>query len=461
MVVAVFLTANFSCKKDFLNVVDKTVLLKEGYVKDLETTGHFLNGIYLDLAVYCFSSNYAGHAEFTGDNFKPTGQHYLVLYNWEYTPVNEGHSFGNFKVLWNMYYNVIRNCSFVIEKANEFRDQNPSEANDFKGQALAIRALLHFYLVNMFAQSYNFTPDASHLGVPLIRTSDTQVPVSRQKVSEVYAGILEDIQQALEILPRTVNTRMLMNYQAAQALLARIYLFKEDYANSKNAATQVLNEVPLMISGYPDKLYATEESEALFRLPPGGDVGLFPTYIGREARRSTPRLLATNDIAQLLLADPNDKRKIWVTQIPMGWRVTKFPRSAAGGLSTLPDSDYFQTIFRSTEMALTAAESYSKLNMYDSARYFIDLIRLRANPTLSNISATGAALLDSIYIERRKELCFDGLRMFDLQRWKKDVYRMDALTPQVQHLPYPNNKAIAPIPQQDIDLSGLVQNPGY
>ncbi len=147
----------------------------------------------------------------------------------------------------------------------------------------------------------------------------------------------------------------------------------------------------------------------------------------------------------------NDKRSSWVAAIsssPVTWRITKFPISAAGGLFPIKRGDYYQTIFRSSEMYLTAAECYAKLNMEDSARFFIDAIRKRANPTIKDITASGASLIDSIYKERRKELCFDGgLRMYDLLRWKRPVNRMDALNPNVKNLPYPSNKAIAPIPK--------------
>ena len=113
-------------------------------------------------------------------------------------------------------------------------------------------------------------------------------------------------------------------------------------------------------------------------------------------------------------------------------------------------------------MYLTAAEAYAKVNREDSAKYFLDAIRMRANSSASPTTATGNALLDIIYTERRKELAFEGLRMFDLLRWKKGVARSaDVTNGAPLSLPYPSNKAIAPIPPGDIKIGGLQQNPGY
>jgi hypothetical protein len=112
-------------------------------------------------------------------------------------------------------------------------------------------------------------------------------------------------------------------------------------------------------------------------------------------------------------------------------------------------------------MYLTTAESYARLNNEDSARYFLNEIRTRANIPIVTSSVTGTTLMDTIYQERRREFAFEGLRMFDLLRLKKGVNRSDAWGSSVQTLPYPSDKAIAPLPQNDVKVAGLSQNIGY
>jgi hypothetical protein len=463
-IVLVIFSSQTACKKDFLEVVDKTVLLKEGYVIDLETTGQFLNGTYVDIGAYYINGSYLPYPEIMADNMKPAKiKTFSSAYNWDFSSVSKEEP-GDPVIMWRRLYNIIRNCSFIINKADEYHEQNPEVANNLKGQALAIRAMMHFTLVNIFAQSYNYSSDASHPGIPYIETSDLEPAVYRKTVSEVYSAMINDLTNALQLLPTAVMSKDLMNYQAAKALLSRIYLFKSDYAKSKDLAVQVLKDVPLMTNNYPANLYTTNDTEALFWMAPGASAtdNYYAVFTGYYSTKTGGEFfyVATNDIAQLLQEDPNDKRKNWVKKVSLDWYINKFPTGITKKFP-IADGDYYQTLFRSSEMCLNAAETYAKLNMEDSARYYIDAIRKRANPTLSSINAQGTALLDSIYKERRKEMAFDGFRMFDLQRWKIGVNRLDASSPNVQNLPYPSDKAIAALPKQDVELSGLPQNPGY
>jgi hypothetical protein len=170
---------------------------------------------------------------------------------------------------------------------------------------------------------------------------------------------------------------------------------------------------------------------------------------------------ATSDIATILKSNSNDIRNTWVSPSGSNWKVSKFPSGVAGGLAYDPLVDYYVPVIRSSEMFLAAAEACAKTNDVATAQLYLNAIRKRADSTTPDITPTGTALLDSIYKERRKELCFEGFRMWDLQRWKLGVQRTDVLPSYQTILPYPSNKAIAPIPGQDVKLMGLQQNPSY
>lgn len=453
-----------SCKKDFLEVIDTTVLLKQGYVVDLETTSHYMNGVYLDFANH-LSGTYMPYPEVMADNMKPRrSSYFLKAYSWSFTNT-QGGGFGDPLEMWTLYYKLIRSCSFVIEKANQYKGQNEIKAAELQGQAYAIRAIAHFALVNIFAQPYKYTNDGSHPGVPYIKDSDIETKITRNTVAEVYDNIVSDLTQAMELLPKVVNSRTVMNYNAVRAYLGRVYLFKENFVAAKDIAKEVLADVPMMVNGYPGKLYTNEDSESLFNMPPGASsvdnyYAIFTGYYSSPSVGGDFALLATDDIAKLLRENLNDKRSAWVILASQGWLIKKFPTKVTGTF-VVADGDYYQSLIRSSEMCLTAAECFAKMNNEDSARFYINKIRQRANPALGDINATGNALLDSIYKERRKEMCFDGLRMFDLMRWKQGVNRIDATNPNAKTLPYPSDKAIAALPKQDVELSGLPQNAGY
>lgn len=465
IILVTFIIILTSCKKSFLEVADKSAVTRQDYVVDLKTTGDFLNGIYIMLANNLYSQSYNQiYPEIVADNIKPntsTSRYLNAHYYW--SQVNDPiESNVNMNDIWITGYQIIRACSFAIEKAKEFRSQDPAKADDFVGQSLTIRSYVHFLLVNTFAQSFNFTVNASHPGIPYVTTHDWTVPVTkRETVAEVYNGIISDLNEAKQLLsPNSTNPR-LMNRNAAKGLLARVYLFKEDFAGAKNLAREVSDLVPIMTSDYPANLFTDRETEALFQLHPAeyGVNATFSTNFQGRYFASPRRFLATGDIGTLLTQDPLDARKIWVTASSGNWRIAKYPQGVIPGFS-VPSASYYQTLIRSSEMYLIAAECYANLNN-DSARYYLDAIRQRANPAALPSTATGADLLDSIYVERRKELAFEGLRMFDLLRWKKGVNRTDAWNSGLKILPYPSSKAIAPIPYREIELSGLQQNPSY
>src|SRR5690606_39529769 len=69
---------------------------------------------------------------------------------------------------WTGAYATINTANLFLEGMEANKDKiTPEKAEHYEGEALFIRALTHFYLVNLFGQPYNFTPDASHLGVQI------------------------------------------------------------------------------------------------------------------------------------------------------------------------------------------------------------------------------------------------------------------------------------------------------
>lgn len=471
-IILVFLIYS-SCKKVFLDVPTKTRLTLQEHVKDLPTMSEFLNGVYYTLSTYFFEGAGQIYPDLISDNIKPEASAFEYMksyYLWRQDAQSPDGS--NLNDHWSTGYRIIRSCSFVISNTEEYRNENPAKADDLIGQAYALRALTHFILVNEFAQSYSFTPNASHPGIPYITFFDWNEPIKgRNTVAEVYTQLISDLTNSIQLLPAAVTSTLYMNRLAAKSLLARVYLFKEDYSKAKDLAVEVSTEKPIMYTGYPSKLFTLEETEALFQIPPseeglsmpgptGSYQGTYSTfYQGGYLRDPVLFYVPTADIATLLKQNPSDLRNSWIGSGTPD-TITKYPGDVVPGFSYAFTS-YYPTILRSSEMYLTAAEAYVKLGDDVKARSYINEIRTRANIAILDESITGTALFDSICIERRKELAFEGLRMFDLLRWKKSVVRQDALDVSAQILLYPSDKAIAPIPILDVTVTGLQQNPGY
>ncbi|PWV51932.1 RagB/SusD family nutrient uptake outer membrane protein [Chitinophaga sp. S165] len=458
-----------SCTKKFLDDQNITgTLIREEYVTDLKTTGEYLNGVYATMSTSMFDAANTIYPDLIADNTKPiagaSGTTPMQFqYNWDQQPDNsQSTSFNvnNCNGLSYGCYQVIRGSNFVIQAADRYQQQDIARADDLKGQALAIRAYAHFTLLNVFAQPYGFTPDASHPGIVLIRTWNwTDNAGQRNTVAECYQSIIDDLTEAIAILTPTSNN-LTFNQKSAKSLLARVYLYKNDFLNAKNLSVEVIHAVPLMTAGYPENLFKFEDTEAILQLPPAGFANQYLTNFASLYFKSFARFTATNDIADLLTEDPEDKRKAWISGDFDQWTITKFPEGVTPGLD-FPEQSYLQPVIRSSEMYLTAAEAYHQLNNQDSAVYYLDAIRFRANPNTSATTATGNDLKVLIYKERRKELAFEGLRIFDLLRWKQSIIRKDALPGSPKELPYPSSHAIAPISLLDIDSYSISQNPEY
>ena len=113
-------------------------------------------------------------------------------------------------------------------------------------------------------------------------------------------------------------------------------------------------------------------------------------------------------------------------------------------------------IIRYADVLLMAAEAFNKSTAPNDtkAQTYLNLVRRRAfGDNLHDISATGAALYQAILNERRLELAMEGDRFFDLVRTGQAASKITGFVA--------GKHEVFPIPQAEIDISGLAQNPGY
>ena len=105
---------------------------------------------------------------------------------------------------------------------------------------------------------------------------------------------------------------------------------------------------------------------------------------------------------------------------------------------------------------LMAAEAFNKSANDGKAQTYLNLVRRRAfGDNAHDINFTGTALYDAILTERRLELAMEGERFFDLVRTGKAA---SVLGP----LGFVAGKhELFPIPETEVSVSGLTQNPGY
>ena len=132
-----------------------------------------------------------------------------------------------------------------------------------------------------------------------------------------------------------------------------------------------------------------------------------------------------------------------------------------GETSGQPELNYDnnQRIIRYADVLLMAAEALNKSAAPNDAlaQTYLNKVRRRAfqvTDASKDVTATGTALYTAILNERRLELGMEGERFFDLVRTGQAA---TVLAPLFKT----GKNELFPIPQQEITVSGLTQNPGY
>ncbi|MCC8172895.1 MAG: RagB/SusD family nutrient uptake outer membrane protein, partial [Odoribacter sp.] len=155
--------------------------------------------------------------------------------------------------VWSMAYNAIVNLNIMLEYIDKV-DRNMFKGNNYaiyKGEALGLRAFLHFDMLRIFAPSYASNPSAPT--IPYVTDYSTKV-TPQSTVSEVLDLVIKDLEQATDLLKADpiystsqdsvylirANRQPYFNYYAAKATMARAYLWKGDKENAYKCASEII-----------------------------------------------------------------------------------------------------------------------------------------------------------------------------------------------------------------------------
>ncbi len=364
---------------------------------------------------------------------------------------------------WRALYQGVDMANRIIDADFTPPDAVKAEFEQIVGEAYAMRALCYFNLVRIFAQHYTYTADASHPGVPIVLHFDFQNKPGRATVKEVYDQIISDFQKAIELMTIDPPNAGRFSKEAAQALLSRVYLYKEDWAKAEELATAVIQSGKYTLvsrDDYPTQFLVGLSSEAIFEMiytiadnPGSNHLG------GMYKETGYGDYLPSEDLLNMM-NDDDIRKTMFKPDSNLGGiygylRVDKYPSSGSEiGTDNLP-------VIRLSEVYLNRAEARAMLGNFTGAQEDVNIIRKRAWPDAPDVTAVGEELLTEIEKERRIELCFEGHRLFDITRHKQDLVRNDCTAP-VCTVPYPNDLFILPIPYEELDVNpNLTQNPGY
>lgn len=451
-----------SCKKDFLDRDPYGGLPAEEAITTADDMETALNGTYAELRdpnlygrfIPLFGDLFADNVYISATN----SNRYL-----DYFQINATVTDLDAEGLWQHAYSAISKANNIINSSLT----GTAQIDQYRGEALALRALMYFELVKHFSKPY--TVDPNSLGVPLVLMYDPYVKPVRGSVAAVYTQIETDLKAAIPLLTISRSSGYFSG-AAATALLARMYQFKGEWAASLTAAEDVItnSDYALLnlnqVQGYWASNTARNDGlESLFEVVfdvtgnAGNDaLAYFYDQVGYGDA------LASEDLYQTY-AETDVRRNLILTESPIRGDVkvvNKYPNS------TQPDKDEFKVI-RMSEVYLIAAEAAYQTGNATKARAYLNDVATRRDPGFAGYNSSGAALLEAVLLERRKELAFEGHRYWDLARYNRDVVRVE-LAENYGGVPLvieaDNFRRVLPIPQSELDANPNIrsqQNPGY
>lgn len=385
-------------------------------------------------------------------------------YNFMSDPTQEVSAVG---YLWKRGFIVMSNVNNILEYAPNLKKSYPhdiDEINNIMAQAYFLRALVHFNLVLCYAQPYNYTPEASHWGVPVLtRVPSANEPVLRKTVNETYNQILNDLNSALNTF--TSDYQFNAYYAsplACKALLARVYQYMGKWDLAEQYAAEVIGVKPLTPYGSYVNMYANNEvgTEAIFRLS-GYDAGKSTSNYYKYGQA----LEYPADTLYSLFTDSRDVR-IKLLYYKPDKKIGKVCMKYYLQNNTDAKAVTNPFVLRTSEMYLIRAEAYVHQNLLDKAVKDIKTLESRAlgvSESEVNLPYSTAADVDKLLeIESIKELCFEGHRFFDIARQNKSVIRESNTNSVVRRLIYPDYRYALPIPLVEREANPKIQqNEGY
>lgn len=387
--------------------------------------------------------------EWPADNLKiaseNTGQG-AIPHEWDY---EEGAA--NLLDMWETLYRSIRNANFVIENSGLAIDEQ-DQANIYAGEAYVTRALAHYELAKAFGAGYS---NGGELAVPYVTdaTDIFQTP-ARETYESLYTSLKSDLTLGIDLITSDFDPN-----RASKALgygvLARIALTEGDYQAAAMNAGLAIDNAPAVatLDNYLDMFGENDEDgESIFKLALNpDDNGINDPYF---AEGVGPRFDPTSDL--LSLYDANDIRLV-ANFLDLGGRliIGKYRGPAT-------NRDFHEPfVMRVSEMHLIRAEANAELGNDADARADLDALRSNRIPGYTSVGETGAALIEAVRIERRKELAYEGFRFYDIRRWGQAVERTDC-TSDVCVLAAGSFRFSFPIPRAEIFANdNMTQNQGY
>lgn len=382
---------------------------------------------------------------------------------------------------WKWLYEGVNRANYLVENKGNLDFTRKAE---LYGEVQFLRAYYYFELVKIFGDVPLFTQTR-------LTASDSNT-LTRTAKADVYAQIEKDLKEAITALPASKSTNGRATSYAAHALLGKVYLYQDKFEDAATILEPLVGLYTLptnfqsifLNSGEngPESVFEVQHSKNSnwwdWGFPQGSEGSFAIIHYGIRGYNGTVYAsgwsfnVPTQDLYDAY--DAADTRravaildiKEWASSTGAayseGYEHTGYfnhkyiPRAGLSGAQQELNYGINYRAIRYADVLLMAAEANNRKASPNAtkARNYLNQVRARAFGNSSRASSsTGTILTKEIWNERRLELAMEGHRFFDLVRTGEAAAKIPGFIT--------GKHEIFPIPQTEIDISGLTQNAGY
>ena len=413
---------------------------------------------------------------------------------------------GNFRSFWSINYKIIYTTNVALATIEQKEELTP-EDQYLRGEALLIKAFCMHTLLKMYAKQYDPATASTDLGI-IIRLNSTDAELKdRETVQGTYDYILDLLKQAEADMKAGSSDRAYNkgfgSLGAVQALFSRVYLHMQDWDKCIEYSTNVINsgnyslESAARFPTYFTETFNRDETIWCMKMldidNKNSSAVASMIYVGEGC-------WGEEGYSKSLLDEMNfssdkytgvDSRFTFVAPINPKNGLNLYPCSKHSNQQGIPTLNS-PVFFRLAEMYFNRAEAYAhKGDKANALKDLNEIIKHRMDFAAAEAKGYPESsyylteadiktnIVDLVLSQKRTEFAFEGHRIFDLLRNKKDIVRnywgyhtdyvpnqSPGLEPGLDHpgvyTKYDYARLVYPIPQQEkLNNPAVTQNEGY
>jgi len=480
MVICLLIFSTTSCKK-FLDVPPKDRVPQSVLLSDEQGFKDAMIGVYLGLDK---PTNGGTYGLYTTD--LSMGMLSVMAYNYDnVTTANvgvggafynnaAGYSYADAQIkaeiagIWGGMYTNIANINNLLNQVDDKRSVfTRDNYYRIKGEAIGLRALLHFDLLRLFGKSFSTGPDVK--SIPYVRKFDIHAtPYST--VTQALDSCIDDLREAKKLLALTdtsalqqaandlysAYTQNHLNYWTTEALLARAFLYHGNIDSANYYAMAVIgsNKFPLISTNVAgagniirDHLFSQEIVFSVYST----NVSLYNGQLFNSSGTAVP-----------LRLQPAGKTALYATGSGSvnDYRYTSWFDNNQAGVNV--PSKYFQDanltyplqnnvpVVRVSEMYYISAEYANAKGDLNTGVAMVNAVRQHRGLTVLNAGGINSpdSVSTEIMKEYQKEFMQEGQTFFYYKRLNKDLTKVTATTAVI-----PANVYVFPLPDRELQYN--------